>query len=175
MISTRARYALRVLIDLAQNQETRFIPLKEISKRQEISEKYLEIIVKTLVKGNILKGLRGKGGGYRLTRLPEEYTIGEIIELTEGPIAPVACLLPDAEICRRKSDCITLPLWEKFDSLIHDFFYSITLDDLINGRLSQENIECRENHAGKPLKEKKDGHAPSSAGDTSGDREAEIP
>lgn len=135
MISTKARYALRVLVDLAQNQEGRFVPLKEISKRQEISEKYLEIILKTLVKGNILKGLRGKGGGYRLTRLPEEYTVGEIIELTEGPLAPVACLMTDAEICHRRDDCITLPLWKKFDTLIHDFFYHITLDDLINGRI----------------------------------------
>ena len=135
MISTKARYALRALIDLAQNQESGYVPLKEISKRQDISEKYLEIILKALVKGNILKGLRGKGGGYRLTRAPEEYTVGEIIELTEGPLVPVACLLPDAENCRRQADCLTLPLWKKYDSLIHDFFYSITLDDLINKRL----------------------------------------
>lgn len=135
MISTRARYALRVLIDLAQNQGNGFVPLKEIAKRQEISEKYLEIILKTLVKNNILKGLRGKGGGYRLTRPPEEYTVGKIIELTEGPLAPVACLMPNAETCHRKKDCMTLPLWEKFDSLIHDFFYNITLADLINGNL----------------------------------------
>ncbi len=135
MISTRARYALRVLIDLAQNQEDNFVPLKEIAMRQEISEKYLENILKTLVKGKILKGLRGKGGGYMLTRQPEEYTVGEIIELTDGPLSPVACLMPDAEACRRRDTCITLPLWEKFDSLIHDFFYNITLYDLINGRL----------------------------------------
>lgn len=133
MVSTKARYALRVLIDLTQNQGDGYVPLKEISKRQDISDKYLEIILKTLVKGNIVKGLRGKGGGYRLTRLPKEYTVGEIIELTEGPLAPVTCLMPDAEVCRRRNDCMTLPLWEKFDSLIHDFFYNITLDDLING------------------------------------------
>lgn len=133
MISTKARYALRVMIDLVQHQEDGYVPLKEIAKRQEISEKYLEIILKTLVKGNILKGLRGKGGGYMLTRLPEEYTIGEIIELTEGPLAPVACLMPDAESCRRADKCITLRLWEKYNALIHDFFYRITLEDLING------------------------------------------
>lgn len=133
MISTKARYALRVMIDLAQHQENGYVPLKEIAKRQEISEKYLEIILKTLVKGNILKGLRGKGGGYMLTRLPEEYTIGEIIELTEGPLAPVACLMPDAETCRRTEECITLPLWKKYNTLIHDFFYNITLADLLNG------------------------------------------
>lgn len=133
MISTKARYALRVMIDLAQHQENGYIPLKEIAKRQEISEKYLEIILKTLVKENILKGLRGKGGGYMLTRLPEEYTIGEIIELTEGSLAPVACLMPGADACRRAVECITLPLWKKYDTLIHDFFYNITLADLLNG------------------------------------------
>ena len=135
MISTKARYALRVMIDLAQHQEEEYIPLKEIAKRQEISEKYLEIILKILVKGNILKGLCGKGGGYRLTRLPGEYTVGEIIELTESTIATVACLMPEAEACPRSGDCITLPLWKKYDTLIHDFFYGITLEDLMEGRL----------------------------------------
>ena len=134
MISTKARYALRVMIDLAQHQEEEYIPLKEIAKRQEISEKYLEIILKILVKGNILKGLCGKGGGYRLTRLPGEYTVGEIIELTESTLAPVACLMPEAEACPRSGDCITLPLWKKYDTLIHDFFYGITLEDLMEGR-----------------------------------------
>lgn len=133
MISTKARYALRVMADLAQHPEDGYIPLKEIANRQEISEKYLEIILKILVKGHILKGLRGKGGGYMLIRRPEEYIIGEIIELTEGPLAPVACLMPDAEACNKKDDCITLPMWKKFDAMIHDFFYNITLDDLING------------------------------------------
>lgn len=134
MISTKARYALRVMIDLAQHREEGYVPLKEIANRQEISEKYLEIILKMLVRGNILQGLRGKGGGYMLTRLPEEYTVGEIIELTEGPLASVACLMPDAKSCPRKEECITLPLWKKYDALTHDFFYGITLDDLINGR-----------------------------------------
>lgn len=133
MISTKARYALRVMIDLAEHQEDSYIPLKEISCRQEISEKYLEIILKILVKGKLLKGLRGKGGGYMLTRSPEEYIVGEIIELTDGPLAPVACLLPDAENCPRKESCVTLPLWQKYNTLTHDFFYNITLKDLING------------------------------------------
>lgn len=133
MISTRARYALRVMVDLAEHQNNGYVPLKDIAARQEISEKYLEIILKMLVKGKILKGLRGKGGGYMLTRSPEEYIVGEIIELTDGPLAPVACLLPEGESCPRKNKCITLPLWQKFDTLIHDFFYSITLEDLING------------------------------------------
>lgn len=133
MISTKARYSLRVMVDLAQHQEETYVPLKEIAKRQEISEKYLEIILKMLVKGKIVKGLRGKGGGYRLTRMPKEYTIGEIIELTEGPLSPVACLMPDAETCPRNEECITLPLWKKYNTLIHDFFYNITLEDLIAG------------------------------------------
>ncbi|MCI9198184.1 MAG: Rrf2 family transcriptional regulator [Lachnospiraceae bacterium] len=134
MISTKARYALRVMISLAQYQENGYVPLKDIAKQQEISEKYLEIILKTLVKGKLLKGLRGKGGGYMLTRPPERYTVGEIIELAEGPLAPVACLLPDAESCPRIEKCTTLPLWKKYDALIHDFFYGITLDDLVKGR-----------------------------------------
>ena len=135
MISTKARYALRVMIDLAQNQQDGYIPLKDIAARQDISEKYLEIILKTLVKGKIIKGLRGKGGGYMLTRSPEEYVIGEIIELTEGPLAPVACMLPDADPRPRKDTCMTLPLWQKYDSVIHDFFYNITLEDVLNGNL----------------------------------------
>lgn len=133
MISTRARYALRVMADLAGHRECGYIPLKDIAVRQEISEKYLEIIIKLLVKGKLVKGLRGKGGGYMLVRPPREYLLGEIIELTEGTLAPVACLMPDAEPCSKKDNCITLPLWKKYDALIHDFFYSITLEDLING------------------------------------------
>ena len=133
MISTKARYALRVMADLAGHPDNGYIPLKTISTRQGISEKYLEIILKMLVKGKLLKGLRGKGGGYMLTRPPEEYIVGEIIELTDGPLTPVACLMPDADACPRKDQCITLPLWEKYDKLTHDFFYSITLRDLMNG------------------------------------------
>ncbi len=135
MISTKARYALRVMADLAQHQQEGYIPLKDIAKRQEISEKYLEIILKSLVKNKMLKGVRGKGGGYRLTRSPEEYVIGEIIELTEGPLAPVACLRPDAEECSRRETCVTLPLWKKYNALIQDFFFHITLEDLIRGEI----------------------------------------
>lgn len=134
MISTKARYALRVMIDLAQHRDAAYIPLKDISSRHEISEKYLEIILRMLVKGKLVKGLRGKGGGYVLTREPEDYLVGEIIELTEGPIACVACRLPDAEVCPRKENCITLPLWEKYDALVHEFFFGITLKDLMEGR-----------------------------------------
>ena len=132
MISTKARYALRVMIDLAEHQDAGYIPLKDIAARQEISEKYLKIIIKILVKGKMLKGLRGKGGGFILTREPSEYIVGDIIELTEGPLAPVACLQPDAEVCNRKDICVTLPLWEKYYTLVHDFFFHITLEDVIN-------------------------------------------
>ena len=134
-ISTKGRYATRVMLDLALHNTGQCIKVKDIAARQGISEKYLEIILKILVKGNILKGLCGKGGGYRLTRLPGEYTVGEIIELTESTLAPVACLMPEAEACPRSGDCITLPLWKKYDTLIHDFFYGITLEDLMEGRL----------------------------------------
>ncbi|MCI8382330.1 MAG: Rrf2 family transcriptional regulator [Lachnospiraceae bacterium] len=130
MISTRGRYALRVMIDLTQQKTGGYIPLKEIAARQEISEKYLESILKLLVKGKILTGLRGKGGGYRLTRAPEEYTVADILELTEETLAPVACLSEDAEPCPRASDCRTLDMWKGLDKLVRDYFAGITLADL---------------------------------------------
>ena len=131
MISTKGRYALRVMIDLAEHNSRQFIPLKEIANRQEISEKYLEIILKTLVKEKMLEGLRGKGGGYRLTRQPKDYTVGEILKLAEGSLVPVACLEEDAFVCSRKAKCPTLPMWERYCKLTHDFFYGITLEDLV--------------------------------------------
>ena len=106
MISTKGRYALRVMLDLAMQDPERYIPLKEIASRQELSEKYLEIILKTLVKQKLLRGMRGKGGGYQLTRAPKDYTVGEILMLTEGNLSSVACLAPDAESCDRASCCL---------------------------------------------------------------------
>ena len=131
MISTRGRYALRVMIDLAENECGRYIPLKDIADRQEISKKYLEIIVKDLVRGGMIKGASGKGGGYRLCRKPEEYIVGEILELMEGSLATVACLAPNAEACPRAAACKTLPLWSEYDRMVHDFFYSKRLSDLL--------------------------------------------
>ena len=131
MISTRGRYAIRVMIDLAEHDSGRFIPLKDIAARQEISKKYLEIIVKDMVSGGLLVGASGKGGGYKLCRKPEEYTIGEIIELMEGPLATVACLAEGAAPCPRATACETLPLWAEYNQLTHDFFYSKRLSDLI--------------------------------------------
>ena len=130
MISTRGRYALRVMIDLAENQSDKYIPLKDIAARQEISKKYLEIIVKDMVHGGLLKGTSGKGGGYKLCRPAEDYTVGEILEMMEGSLSPVACLAdPDYE-CSRREECQTLPMWNEFDTLVHDYFYGKRLTEL---------------------------------------------
>jgi Rrf2 family protein len=131
MISTKGRYALRIMIDLASQDPDKFIPLKDIAERQNISKKYLEIIIKDLVEGDLLISLSGKGGGYKLKRKPEEYPVGEIIELTEGSLAPVACLAEKAEECPRASGCITLPLWKEYGELVHNFFYNKKLSDLV--------------------------------------------
>ena len=131
MISTKGRYAIRVMIDLAENDTGGCIPLKDVAARQEISKKYLEIIVKEMVAGGLLVGTSGKGGGYRLCRKPEEYPIGEIIELMEGSLSTVACLADGAPPCPRAADCQTLPLWAEYDKLTHDFFYGKRLSDLM--------------------------------------------
>ena len=142
MISTKGRYALRVMLDLAQQDPDHYTPLDEIATRQGISKKYLEIILKVLVLEKLLKGLRGKGGGYRLTRTPQEYTVGEILELTEGSIAITACLQADAEICEKADTCMTLPMWKQFDRMVHDFFYHITLEDLLQGNIGNTTHSC---------------------------------
>ena len=130
MISTRGRYAIRVMIDLAENDRGSFIPLKDIASRQEISKKYLEIIVKEMVSGGLVVGASGKGGGYRLCRSPEEYTVGEILDLMEGSLSSVACLSGGTNTCPRKSVCPTLSMWAEYDRMVHDFFYSKKLSDL---------------------------------------------
>ena len=134
MISTRGRYALRVMLDLAENENGKYIPLKDIAARQELSKKYLEIIVKDLVKEGLLTGASGKGGGYKLCRRPEEYTVGEIIELMEGTLAPVACLVDGVESCPRSDSCLTLPMWKEYYEMIHKFFYGKKLSDLLGDR-----------------------------------------
>ena len=130
MISTKGRYALRVLIDMAEHQTDGYIPLKEIAKRQDISEKYLESIVKSLVKGGVVEGMRGKGGGSRLTRSPDQYTVEEILMLTEGSLAPVTCLTPGASPCARLANCRTYEMWKGLNDLISNYFSHITLADL---------------------------------------------
>lgn len=132
MISTRGRYALRILLDLAEHQgESDYLPLKEVAERQEISEKYLESIVKSLVQAKILKGSRGKGGGYRLMKSPKECTLGSVLRLTEGDLAPVSCLEEGVVNCERASKCPTLPTWMRLNSLIQQFLDSVSLADLM--------------------------------------------
>ena len=130
IVSTKGRYALRVMLDLAEHQAERYVPLKEVAARQDISEKYLENILKVLVQNGFLEGLRGKGGGYRLTRSPDQYTVAEILLLTEGSLAPVSCLTPGAPACERMANCRTYTMWKGLNDLIADYFGKITLADL---------------------------------------------
>ena len=139
IVSTKGRYALRVMIDLAEHQSEKYVPLKEVAARQEISEKYLENILKVLVQNGFLEGLRGKGGGYRLTRDPEMYTVGSILRLTEGTLAPVACLENDAPPCERVGECRTLPLWQGLFNLINDYFDGTTIADLMASSQDGDN------------------------------------
>ena len=134
MVSTKGRYALLFLLDLAEHQAEGYVPLKDVAGRQEISEKYLEIVVKELVKGGFLAVMRGKGGGYRLNRPSEEYSVKSILELMEETLVPVACLKPGQAPCPRKDRCRTLPLWQGLDQVISDYLEPITLADLIVGK-----------------------------------------
>lgn len=131
MISTKGRYALRVMIDLAENNTGEYIPLKDIAERQEISKKYLEIIVKEMVSGGLIHGASGKGGGYKLVKKPEKYSVGEILELMEVTLSPVVCLADKRYKCTRKKFCKTLPMWKEFDGIVHDYFYGKKLTDLL--------------------------------------------
>lgn len=131
MISTRGRYALRVMIDLAEHANEGFIPMKEVAARQGVSLKYIERIIPALSKNELVEGVQGKGGGYRLCREPKEYTVGEILRLTEGDLAPVACLECGAEPCDRVDTCKTLSMWSKFHKMTNEYFDSITLADLV--------------------------------------------
>ncbi|WP_352415146.1 RrF2 family transcriptional regulator [Oscillibacter ruminantium] len=131
LISTKGRYALRVMVDLAEHRTEGYIPLKAVAQRQDISEKYLESIIKLLVKAKLLNGLRGKGGGYQLTKAPELYTVGSILRLTEESLAPVSCLEPGAASCPRMAECRTLSLWQGLDRVISDYLDNITVADLV--------------------------------------------
>ncbi len=139
LISTKGRYALRVMIDLCEHDTGEYVPLKEVAQRQEISEKYLESIIAVLVKAGYLNGLRGKGGGYRLARRPERYTVKSILELTEGSLAPVACLEHEPNTCGRMAECKTLPMWRKFADITNRFFEGITLADLSANSCDRDN------------------------------------
>ena len=128
LVSTKGRYALRVMLDLAQQDSEKFVSLEEISTRQGISKKYLEAIINILVKSELLKGKRGKSGGYKLARQPSEYTVGEIFELTEITLEVIDC----SDSCERKAKCLTLPMWQRFNKLTYDFFNGITLQDILD-------------------------------------------
>ena len=130
LVSTRGRYALRVMLELAQRPADSFTPLPVIAEAQSVSEKYLESIVVLLSRAGLVDGVRGKGGGYRLTREPDQYTVGEILTLTEGSLAPVSCLAQGAASCPRMSSCRTSDMWKGLDDLIEDYFGKITLADL---------------------------------------------
>ena len=137
MISTRGRYALRVMIDLAEQDSDGYVSLREIAQRQEISEKYLETIVRFLTQEGLVSGVRGKGGGYRLRRPLQDYSAGEILRLTEGSLAPVSCLEGEENACPRAGQCHTLPMWTKLEGLINSYLDSVTLADLLDAPMDQ--------------------------------------
>ena len=132
LVSTKGRYALRVMLELAQDDSAAYLPLPAIAERQGISEKYLESIISVLSKAGLVDGLRGKGGGYRLTRPPEEYSLWEILTLAEGDLAPVSCLQQNAAPCRQAAECRTLPVWRGYYDMTRQYFSGITLADLMN-------------------------------------------
>lgn len=135
MVSTRGRYALRVMIDLAEHGSGTYIAMKSVAERQEISLKYLEKILRELVSAHLVEGVHGRGGGYRLTRAPQDYSVYEILQQTEGSLAPVSCLECGTEACKRSAECRTLPMWTELDRLVSGYLGKITLADLMR----QEN------------------------------------
>ncbi len=131
MVSTRGRYALRVLLDMAEHTGEGYIPMKDIAERQGVSKKYLEQIMPALTRSGLVEAAHGVGGGYRLTRPPEECRVGEILRLTEGDLAPVACLSHDAAPCERSASCRTIAMWSRFNEMTNAYFDGITLADLL--------------------------------------------
>lgn len=139
LVSTKGRYALRVMLDLAEHHTGEYMVLLDIAARQEISEKYLEGILSMLSKAGLVLALRGRGGGYQLAKAPELYTVGSILKVTEGSLAPVTCLEALPNTCQRAAECPTLPMWSKLNTLIDDFFEGITLADLMRESNSANN------------------------------------
>ena len=131
IVSTKGRYALRVMVHFAQRGNEGYIPLKEIAEAEGISQKYLESIMSTLSKAGFVDAVHGKGGGYRLNRTPEEYTVGSILKLTEGSLSAVSCTTQGAAACSRTECCQAKPMWDKLDKMIDDFFEGITIGDLL--------------------------------------------
>ena len=131
MISTKGRYSVRILLDLAEHHNGGYIPMKEVAARQDISLKYIERLMPALKSAGLIDSVHGAGGGYRLTRKPEEYPLGEILRLTEGSLAPVACLEEGAHPCDRAAQCRTLPVWNRLGQIMGDYLDSVTLRDLL--------------------------------------------
>lgn len=131
LVSTRGRYALRVMIDLAEHRGEGWIPMKDVAKRQEISLKYLEKILPVLVKAGLIEGVTGKGGGYRLTREPEKYPVGEVLRLTEGDLAPVACMCSGASACERTADCRTHTMWQELNEMVQNYLDGVSIGSLM--------------------------------------------
>ena len=140
MISTRGRYALRVLLDLAEHKGDGYIPMKAVAERQGLSLKYIQAIMPVLSKNGLIEGVHGKGGGYRLSKPLSEYRVGDILRLTEGNLAPVTCLECDAKPCVRADTCPTLPMWTKFHKMVNDYFDGITLENLIKNKLPIDKV-----------------------------------
>lgn len=147
-ISTKGRYALLVMVDLAEHSEDGYISLKDIAERQELSMKYLEMIVAMLNRAGFVTSQRGKSGGYRLAKKPEEYTVGSILKMTEGSLAPVSCVGYENGSCSKAGTCITFPLWKKLDKLIDDYLEGITLSELMEGQIEDARMEKND---GKPI------------------------
>ena len=133
-ISTKGRYALRMMIDLAEHQNSGYISLKDIAQRQNISKKYLEQIIPIFNKSDVLRTNRGSQGGYMLSRTPDKYTVGEILRLTEGSLSPVACAEQDPVQCERSADCPTLPIWQGLSRVINEYLDGITLQDILDSQ-----------------------------------------
>ncbi len=144
LISTKGRYALRVMADLARNGGEEYVVLMDIAERQNISEKYLEGIVAALSRCGFLQTQRGRGGGYRLARCPEEYAVGDILRVAEGSIAPVSCVKSGESECPNADNCLTLPLWKELDRVMNDYLESVTLADLINGNIAAKSTDSAE-------------------------------
>ena len=134
MISTRGRYAIRVMIDIANNQNDGYVPMKEVASRQGLSLKYLEQILPALTRNRLVEGIQGKGGGYRLVRKPKEYTIGDILRATEKDLAPVSCLAQGADGCERRDKCQTINFWQGLNNVVNEYLDSQTLADLMKNK-----------------------------------------
>ncbi len=140
MISTKGRYSIRILLDLAIHRNGEYIPMKDVAERQGISLKYIERILPVLKENGLIDSVHGKGGGYKLTREPDQYTLWEILRLTEGDLAPVACLKDGAPSCDKAAECRTLPVWKNYYKMTVDYFSGITLADLMDVDLSENYV-----------------------------------